>query len=754
MLSSVETSIGAGPDSSYGQTSRRFLDLVNKFFDIGLDQYVDLPMIAVSGSQGTGKSSLIEAVSSVCLPRAYGTCTRLPIECRLSHSENPWKCSVSIRSVTDGKQTRHQHFGDLITDEAKVKERIERAQAAVLNPTKYNEIPDLFLNSALQNLQARELSFSEDLVCLEISGPKVPNLTFVDLPGLIQDVGSSGNEDDIKLIERLVGKYIQRQSCINLMTITCETDAATQGAHALARRYDPSGERTVGVLTKPDKIDAGEEDSWIDYLRGNTEPLVNGWFCVKQPDPQGSRLGTSRKEAAFQEECFFKKTPPWHTLPPNIRRRLQTNNLVQSLESILSDRVSKRVPELVGELEGQSKSVGKELRDMGPVVSESSAVARLHELIYNFLNNIKSATSLGGNADQNLLNSLHSEESTFKSAIRATAPDFRPWESNVSGQPGLPSPTFLVDEVGAGIIESGVPIFIDTVGDAVNRARVTQRGLPGNAPSFVSQNYVRESIGHWETHAIRLVDRFLGLVNAYVNELILEQFGQYQTGSLFQSISMVVTQQLVSCREKTIAHIGHLLKVEKRAYTNNDACHRDFASKFKAYYKAHRASSQGNIDLFKALNSRPYNPGAAKEALPQAYAAIEALKTNYAKVGVPITDISQLAMIIPDDDAGAALDIMASASALFEVAYRRFTDYAPQFVYEELVGELHDHIKDAVFEAVGLAGSDVVERCKKYLEEPPSVTEQRNELEEKLKRLTQAREELRLFWAPSGMAAA
>jgi ABC-type phosphate/phosphonate transport system ATPase subunit len=38
---------------------------------------LDLPVIAVIGSQSAGKSSLIESISGIKLPRASGTCTRL-----------------------------------------------------------------------------------------------------------------------------------------------------------------------------------------------------------------------------------------------------------------------------------------------------------------------------------------------------------------------------------------------------------------------------------------------------------------------------------------------------------------------------------------------------------------------------------------------------------------------------------------------------------------------------------------------------
>ena len=37
---------------------------------------MDLPQIAVIGQQSAGKSSVIEAISGITLPRSPGTCTR------------------------------------------------------------------------------------------------------------------------------------------------------------------------------------------------------------------------------------------------------------------------------------------------------------------------------------------------------------------------------------------------------------------------------------------------------------------------------------------------------------------------------------------------------------------------------------------------------------------------------------------------------------------------------------------------------
>ena len=81
--------------------------------------------------------------------------------------------------------------------------------------------------------------------------------------GLIASVGQGGNDSDIELVRDLVKTYIVRPSCLILLTVTCESkfrgalsmslsliphaaDFENQGAHHMAKQYDPDGQRTIG----------------------------------------------------------------------------------------------------------------------------------------------------------------------------------------------------------------------------------------------------------------------------------------------------------------------------------------------------------------------------------------------------------------------------------------------------------------------------------------------------------------------------
>jgi dynamin 1-like protein len=55
-------------------------------------------------------------------------------------------------------------------------------------------------------------------------------------------------------------------------------DIANSDALKLARRVDPYGERTIGVLTKLDLMDEGTNA--LDIIKGNVYPLKLGYIGV------------------------------------------------------------------------------------------------------------------------------------------------------------------------------------------------------------------------------------------------------------------------------------------------------------------------------------------------------------------------------------------------------------------------------------------------------------------------------------------
>ena len=106
------------------------------------------------------------------------------MECRLQASSGPWSCRISIRREYDSGGKRLDEisetaFGNIITNKSDVENALRLAQFAVLNP----QVPsDTF--SSLHAPEGRSLlKFSRNVVCVDICGPDLTDLSFIDLPG-------------------------------------------------------------------------------------------------------------------------------------------------------------------------------------------------------------------------------------------------------------------------------------------------------------------------------------------------------------------------------------------------------------------------------------------------------------------------------------------------------------------------------------------------------------------------------------------
>ncbi|GMP39714.1 hypothetical protein CsSME_00010435 [Camellia sinensis var. sinensis] len=76
--------------SSYNDRIRPLLDAVDKLRHLKVaEEGIQLPTIVVVGDQSAGKSSVLESLAGISLPRGQGICTRVPLIMRLQHHSNP-----------------------------------------------------------------------------------------------------------------------------------------------------------------------------------------------------------------------------------------------------------------------------------------------------------------------------------------------------------------------------------------------------------------------------------------------------------------------------------------------------------------------------------------------------------------------------------------------------------------------------------------------------------------------------------------
>ena len=172
----------------YAHDSRFLIDLNDSLGESGLGEFLSLPKIAVIGDQSSGKSSLIEAISQIKVPRGDGKCTRCPMEVRLRSGTMPWRCSVSLQ-LYNGEVLRNTYPFATTNSKDDMENILKYAQWAALNagigtnlPSTYQELQSV--DTPIDFSQDSAPSFSRNVVLVEIHGALV-NVTFIDLPGII-----------------------------------------------------------------------------------------------------------------------------------------------------------------------------------------------------------------------------------------------------------------------------------------------------------------------------------------------------------------------------------------------------------------------------------------------------------------------------------------------------------------------------------------------------------------------------------------
>lgn len=129
-------------------------------------------------------------------------------------------------------------------------------------------------------------AYSKDILRVEILGPSQPQLTLVDLPGLIHSESKSLTTQDVELVTELVKSYTKNPRCIILAVITAKNNFSEPIILKRARELDPEGFRTLGIITKPDTLANGSvgETSFLSLARNEKFEFKHGRHVVKNQD--------------------------------------------------------------------------------------------------------------------------------------------------------------------------------------------------------------------------------------------------------------------------------------------------------------------------------------------------------------------------------------------------------------------------------------------------------------------------------------
>jgi GTP-binding protein EngB required for normal cell division len=318
----------------FGNEEREIMDEIDKLREAGVDQLVELPQIIVVGDQSAGKSSVLEALTEVYFPRASTKCTKFATQIKLRHSNDS---SFSANIIPDSSSTPVE------------KQRLAQFPQSFEKETPFREIIVLATNTICPPDNPR--FWSKHILSLEVSGPNLPHLTIVDLPGFIHAASGPDGQGSVDAIMETAFHYMANQRSIILAVVSAATDPELQTVlGAKARRFDPSGERTIGVITKPDESQPkAREDEFIALARNQApgSKLKLGWHVVRNRTHQENTTGISTQERNEREMAFLLGHPSWSKLG---QENLGISSLKAKLSAQLVKHISKEMPMVHAEI--------------------------------------------------------------------------------------------------------------------------------------------------------------------------------------------------------------------------------------------------------------------------------------------------------------------------------------------------------------------------------------------------------------------
>ncbi|KAI4375897.1 hypothetical protein MLD38_013713 [Melastoma candidum] len=334
------------------------IPIVNKLQDIfaqlGSQSTIELPQVAVIGSQSSGKSSVLEAlVGRDFLPRGNDICTRRPLVLQLLQTKRKAGGDGADEEFGEFLHLPGKRFFDFSEIRREIQAETEREAGG---------------NKGVSDKQIR----------LKIFSPNVLDITLVDLPGLTKvPVGDQPSDIEAR-IRTMIMSYIKVPSCLILAVTPANSDLANSDALQMAGMADPDGHRTIGVITKLDIMDRGTDAR--NLLLGKVIPLRLGYVGVVNRSQEDIMLNRSIKDALIAEENFFRSRPVYNGLAD----RCGVPQLAKKLNQILVQHIKSVLPGLKSRIASTLTAVAKEYASYGDVTEKNALGAVLLNILSKY----------------------------------------------------------------------------------------------------------------------------------------------------------------------------------------------------------------------------------------------------------------------------------------------------------------------------------------------------------------------------------
>ncbi|CAF3370681.1 unnamed protein product [Rotaria socialis] len=699
--------------------SSGLLSAVDRMREILHNEKITLPEIIVVGDQSVGKSSVLEAISGIQLPRAQNICTRCPLELRMKSTAN-----IEYAIIRNSKRSE---------DAAETLNDMNEISNAVTRLTK--------------EIAGEGTNVSSTPIYLTVYKRHMPyDLTLIDLPGITRNPLPGQPKDIHAQILNLINKYIEPVTAVVLHVIPASVDFATSESMKLAKEFDPQCLRQLIAVSKIDKYDKGIAEKLLGRGPGAMQ-LKLGCIAVLNRNQDEIDENISFEEMKKREADFFlKHHEAFQYLPDEFKG---IDQLVKKLAIIQQDRIRSTLPQVIEELRKQIREKTLELKNIPiPMTSEQDCWMKFQSMINAFRESIRTKV----NGDYDILTRINtitnSNQISAKSIDSKMLSSCKTSENSMDTMLGDDRLAYHIYRFQRKFQDELMKSFSDFFSSDYYKLvlQAIDDGAGVSLPNFPSYQII-ERLFHGELQRIpRTCFALIARISEYLKESLLRIFHQtfdIQYIRLVEQLKDVIIKQIDLAADRATERIQEILDMEYRIFTINNL-YPDKVNEMKERLIKKDKEQQGEAppppitmtaaaplimqidsiqktDLKKLL--KPI-PGSKSEALiSKVDDSTSTVKPEILTAASPATP-----MMVPSShkltfyESLAAVDIQITLESYCLVVRKRIIDTISQICYHQFITKCALVIDQAL--TIACPSSDLL----RFMKEPTEQTSRRDNL--------------------------
>lgn len=218
--------------------------------------------------------------------------------------------------------------------------------------------------------------FSRDILTVNVRAHHQTPLALVDLPGMFHSEGTgsaAASGASKRMVDDIVHEWVSNKNSIILAVVDTTRDPQNHTIFEKAARADPDGFRTMGIITKPDKLEAFQEGqkNWTKVALNKNErfKLLRGWHLLRNRNE--TELKQNNGDRDLKEREYFEEIDNgWQPIVDESQRSPEScgygaERLKQRLAVMLEQHTRQMLPQIQQQIEAKIKTLDAEIERIG-----------------------------------------------------------------------------------------------------------------------------------------------------------------------------------------------------------------------------------------------------------------------------------------------------------------------------------------------------------------------------------------------------